>query len=103
VAKANGGIEKTQEFYRLFMVPGMAHCYDGIGASNFGGVGQQLPPVRDTAHDLVTALEQWVERGVPPAQFIGTNTHIPTHRQRQSSSRRSAVSGGAALQGHGRS
>jgi feruloyl esterase len=72
VAKANGGVEKTQEFYRLFMVPGMAHCGGGIGASSFGGVGQQLPPVRDTAHDLVTALEQWVERGVPPAQFIGT-------------------------------
>ena len=72
VAKANGGLEKTQEFYRLFMVPGMAHCSGGVGASNFGGVGQQLPPVRDAAHDLVTALEQWVERGVPPAQFIGT-------------------------------
>ncbi len=72
VAKANGGIEKTQDFYRLFMVPGMAHCSGGIGALSFGGVGQQLPPVRDTAHDLVTALEQWVERGVPPAQFIGT-------------------------------
>ncbi len=72
VAKANGGIEKTQEFYRLFMVPGLAHCSGGIGASNFGGVGQQLPPVRDAAHDLVTALEQWVERGVAPAQFIGT-------------------------------
>ena len=72
VAKANGGIEKTQEFYRLFMVPGLAHCSGGIGASSFGGVGQQLPPVRDAAHDLVTALEQWVERGVPPAQFIGT-------------------------------
>ncbi len=72
VAKANGGLEKTQEFYRLFMVPGLAHCSGGIGASNFGGVGQQLPPVRDAAHDLVTALENWVERGVPPAQFIGT-------------------------------
>ena len=72
VAKANGGIEKTQAFYRLFMVPGMAHCSGGIGASNFGGVGQQLPPVRDAAHDLQTALEQWVEGGVPPAQFIGT-------------------------------
>ncbi len=72
VAKANGGLEKTQEFYRLFMVPGLAHCSGGIGASNFGGVGQQLPPVRDAAHDLVTALEHWVERGVPPAQFIGT-------------------------------
>ncbi len=72
VAKANGGLEKAQAFYRLFMVPGLAHCSGGIGASNFGGVGQQLPPVRDAAHDLQVALEQWVERGVAPAQFIGT-------------------------------
>lgn len=72
VAKANGGLEKTQEFYRLFMVPGMNHCSGGIGASNFGGVGQQIPPVRDAAHDLQTAMENWVERGTPPAQFTGT-------------------------------
>jgi feruloyl esterase len=72
VAKANGGLEKTQGFYRLFMLPGVDHCYGGVGASNFGGVGQQIPPSRDASHDLTTALENWVERGTPPAQFIGT-------------------------------
>ncbi len=72
VVAANGGLEATQGFYRLFMVPGMAHCYGGPGASNFGGVGQQLPPARDAEHDLVAALERWVEQGTPPAQFIGT-------------------------------
>jgi feruloyl esterase len=72
VAKANGGAGKTQDFYRLFMVPGMTHCSGGIGASNFGGVGQQIPPVRDAAHDLQIAMENWVERGAPPTQFIGT-------------------------------
>jgi feruloyl esterase len=72
VAATNGGIEKAQGFYRLFMVPGMNHCSGGAGASNFGGVGQQIPPVRDAAHDLQTAMEAWVERGTAPAQFIGT-------------------------------
>ncbi len=72
VAAANGGRENTERFYRLFMVPGMTHCSGGDGASSFGGVGMQLPPVRDAAHDLQTALENWVERGVPPAQFTGT-------------------------------
>jgi len=72
VEKANGGSQQTQDFYRLFMVPGMAHCSGGIGASNFGGVGQQKPPVRDASHDLQTALENWVERGTAPTQFIGT-------------------------------
>jgi feruloyl esterase len=54
------------------MVPGMAHCNGGTGASNFGGTGQQPPPVRDAEHDLQIAMENWVERGAPPAQFIGT-------------------------------
>ncbi len=72
LVKANGGLEQTQGFYRLFMVPGLNHCSGGIGASNFGGVGQQIPPVRDAAHDLQTALENWVERGTAPTQFIGT-------------------------------
>jgi len=44
VARTMGGLRETQEFYRLFMVPGMTHCYFGPGASSFGGVGQQLPP-----------------------------------------------------------
>ena len=72
LAKANGGVEQTQNFYRLFMVPGLNHCSGGIGASNFGGVGQQIPPVRDAAHDMQTALENWVEHGAAPSQFIGT-------------------------------
>ena len=54
------------------MVPGLNHCSGGIGASNFGGVGQQISPSRDASHDVMTALETWVERGTPPAQFIGT-------------------------------
>jgi feruloyl esterase len=72
VAKANGGLDRTKNFYRLFMLPGVDHCYSGVGASNFGGVGMQIPPSRDASHDLMTALETWVERGRPPAQFIGT-------------------------------
>ncbi len=77
VANANGGLAATQAFYRLFMVPGMGHCFGDIGASNFGGVGQQLPPTRDSRHDLVAALEAWVERGVAPADFIATKYASP--------------------------
>jgi feruloyl esterase len=72
VAKANAGLAATQDFYRLFMVPGMTHCYGGPGATSFGAVGQQIPPVRDASHDIQTALENWVERGTAPAQLIAT-------------------------------
>jgi Tannase and feruloyl esterase len=72
VAAANGGISSTQDFYRLYMVPGMAHCYFGTSASSFGGVGQQIPPVRDAVHDVQLALERWVEAGVPPTTLVAT-------------------------------
>ena len=67
-----GGRAATQDFYRLFMVPGMAHCYRGAGANSFGGVGQQIPPHRDAMHDVQVALEEWVETGVAPDQLIAT-------------------------------
>jgi feruloyl esterase len=67
-----GSVKKAQDFYRLFMVPGMTHCYFGPGATSFGGVGQQLPPVRDAAHDIQKALELWVEHGIAPDRIIAT-------------------------------
>jgi feruloyl esterase len=72
VARRMGGFRETQEFYRLFMVPGMRHCYFGPGATSFGAVGQQIPPARDATHDIQTALERWVERGVAPTDMVAT-------------------------------
>lgn len=50
---------ETQEFYRLFMVPGMGHCSGGPGATVF---------------DVQTALEQWVEEGVTPDRIIASHS-----------------------------
>ncbi len=72
VTKAMGGPDRTRDFYRLFMVPGMTHCYSGPGANSFGGVGQQIPPSRDAQHDVQTALEKWVEQGAAPDRMIAT-------------------------------
>ena len=72
VTAAMGGLAATQNFYRLFMNPGMTHCYFGPGATSFGGVGQQIPPVRDATHDIQTALEAWVEHGIAPDRLIAT-------------------------------
>src|SRR4029077_17194423 len=72
VVKANGGLKATQDFFRLYMVPGMTHCSGGPGATNFGGTGQQIPPARDAAHDVQSALENWVEHRVPPTTLVAT-------------------------------
>jgi feruloyl esterase len=54
VADTLGGSSKVQGGYRLFMVPGMAHCGGGDGTSSF---------------DMLAAVEQWVEKGNAPDQI----------------------------------
>jgi feruloyl esterase len=46
------GNDSVRDNYRLFMVPGMAHCGGGSGTDQF---------------DMLTALEQWVEQSQAPA------------------------------------
>jgi feruloyl esterase len=58
------GADTVQDAYRLFMVPGMAHCGGGTGTDQF---------------DMLTALEQWVEQGqapdaVPAARMVDGQT-----------------------------
>lgn len=62
---------RSSDFYRLFMVPGMAHCFGGKGASVFNGIDNQGAP-RQKSHDALLALEAWVEKGEAPETLIGT-------------------------------
>jgi len=71
VAHENGGYDRLHENVRLFMVPGMNHCGPGPGPNNFGQWGVPPFPV-DALHDATTAMEEWVERGIAPAQIIAT-------------------------------
>jgi feruloyl esterase len=54
VIKTMGGASKVQENFRLFMVPGMNHCGGGLGTDQF---------------DMLTALENWVEKKQVPASI----------------------------------
>jgi len=51
-------LERTQDFFRLFMVPGMQHCSGGPGPNSF---------------DMLTALENWVEKGEAPNRIIASH------------------------------
>jgi feruloyl esterase len=55
VAAKNG--KSTDEFVRLFMVPGMTHCAGGIGPDR---------------NDAVTAVIDWVEKGKAPDQLLAS-------------------------------
>ena len=59
VVSAMGGQQKTQEFLRLFMVPGMAHCQGGAGPNSF---------------DALTALERWRENNAAPERLIAAHS-----------------------------
>ena len=57
VVNAMGGLSTVQNNYRLFMVPGMAHCGGGDGTSTF---------------DMLTALENWVDTGKAPDSILAS-------------------------------
>jgi Tannase and feruloyl esterase len=59
VAKLMGGVAKIDNEYRLFMIPGMAHCGGGDGTSTF---------------DMIPAIDAWVEKGQVPASIPASRT-----------------------------
>jgi feruloyl esterase len=61
-------LARTQEFYRLFLAPGVGHCGGGPGPNQFGQAGG----AGDAEHDMVVALQQWVEKDVPPTRIVAT-------------------------------
>ncbi len=63
VARDNGGLEKTREFARLFLVPGMGHCQGG--------------PATLDHFDLLTPLVDWVEHGRAPDAVVATGRSLP--------------------------
>jgi feruloyl esterase len=48
---------KTTDFFRLFMIPGMAHCGGGVGPDR---------------NDAVTAVIDWVENDKAPDSLIAS-------------------------------
>lgn len=59
VEKSMGGRAATQDFFRLFTIPGMNHCTGGEGAF---------------AVDYLSYLEAWVEPGHAPDVMVGARS-----------------------------
>jgi feruloyl esterase len=62
LAEANGGLDATRDFARLFLVPGMTHCRGGQALDDF---------------DPLAAVVDWVEQGHAPAQLLATGRSFP--------------------------
>jgi len=59
VAKFVGGRVRIEDFFRLFLIPGVHHCGGGPGLVEF---------------DALSALEDWVEHGRAPEQLIASRS-----------------------------
>ena len=68
--KIVGGRASTQEFYRLFMIPGRSHCSGGVGAAS---------------GDFLSYLEAWVEQGQTPDMIVGYHAEGMTSTEANSS------------------
>ena len=64
------GKPDADSFLRLYMVPGMQHCFGGPGPDVFGENGFSIS--NDPQHDIYLALEQWVEKGTAPPSVIAS-------------------------------
>jgi pimeloyl-ACP methyl ester carboxylesterase len=57
LAVNNGGIETVQDRARLFLVPGMNHCFGGAATDTM---------------DAIQAMQEWVEKGQAPKQLVAS-------------------------------
>lgn len=75
----------VDKFYRLFLIPGMEHCWGGPGAFRFGQAASAVPLPMDTSasrkpDNILLALVDWVERGRAPVTITGQNEDGKTTR-----------------------
>lgn len=64
------GASQVQQFVRVYMAPGVGHCFGGPGPNAFGQLG--ISTAQGPKFGLGDALEAWVENGVPPREVVAT-------------------------------
>ncbi len=72
VVKAQNGLDKTQTFFRAFLILGLSHCAGGPGAYACRGSSPAPASQTDADHDVISAVSRWVEKGVAPEKIIAT-------------------------------
>lgn len=72
VIQLQGGLDVTKDFFRFFLMPGLFHIIGGCGVQDVGVAGFQATP-KDFQHDVICAMEQWVEKKKAPECLLGTH------------------------------
>jgi Tannase and feruloyl esterase len=84
------GLQETEAFIHLYMVPGMQHFYEGPGPNFFGQFDFSIidPKLKGVAaatgpqHNISRALEQWVEKARRQHRSSPQNTSTTQIRRR---------------------
>jgi len=77
--RARWASARDAKFYRLFMVPGMTHCIRPRRVQ-LRRVARRFVRAR-RCHDVQTALERWVEKGVAPSGSSRPSTRMTRRRR----------------------
>jgi feruloyl esterase len=64
------GDQKAESFTRLYMIPGMEHCFGGPGATAFGQFG--IGTAKGPSNGLFDSLQDWVEKSAPDEAVFAT-------------------------------
>ncbi|RYX94244.1 MAG: tannase/feruloyl esterase family alpha/beta hydrolase [Comamonadaceae bacterium] len=67
--KVKATVPNTDEFARLYMVPGMGHCSGGTGPDSFGQGSSGAVPMTPE-RDVFRALMAWSEKDVAPTKIV---------------------------------
>jgi feruloyl esterase len=68
--QAKAGEQNALRFVRLYMAPGVGHCFGGPGPSVFGQLGSRT--AKGPERGIYAALEEWVESNKAPSEVIAT-------------------------------
>jgi hypothetical protein len=70
VTSRMGGLAETQEFFRYFEIPGMAHCRGNGSAPGVEGVSPAPDPPMPAPRQLYQELTEWVENDQAPETIV---------------------------------
>ena len=74
----------VDDFFKFYLIPGMAHCtgsgtgtesapyYIGAAYQTVTGATHGVPGYEDAKHDVLLALQEWVENGTEPQEIVAT-------------------------------
>jgi len=63
MAEANAWVKPVEDYGRLYLVPGMAHCAGGAQTVD--------------SFDILTPMVEWVEQNKPPQSLVATGRSMP--------------------------